>query len=191
MTFPLPTYCILFLRLLFSLVAAGPLPSIPSAVLALSQTPNATSPHNTTHLSLDGRPPKHHYVTGPPNPPYLPYSYRITFDSYGADLSSLPNARQCLARAALVMHSANERWLMGTHKRRYIDRGVMVEIEPGPRLTWGYWGAAITAIDRMWNEYDAVEMHFSIIVALEGIVGKGYIGDVPTRLERLSGGLTA
>ncbi|KAL9579657.1 MAG: hypothetical protein Q9212_004984 [Teloschistes hypoglaucus] len=179
MAFPLSAHCILFLHVFSSLVAAGPVPSIPSAVLALSQNPNTTLLHNTTHLSLNARPPEHYYINGAPKPPHLPYSWRITFDSYGDDLASLPNARQCLARAAMVMHHAYESSSMGDHKRRYVDRGVIVEIDPTPRLTWGYWGAAITAIDGMWNEYDAVEMHFSIILALEGIVGKGYIGNVP------------
>ncbi|KAL8660690.1 MAG: hypothetical protein Q9202_006304 [Teloschistes flavicans] len=175
-------YYILFLHFFSPLVVAGPLPSIPSAVLALSQNSNATSPRPSPHLTLNALPQKDYHIDG--TSPDLPLPYRITFFSYGPPLASLPNAQQCLARAASVMYSLPEHNFMGTKPRRYTDRGVIIEIEPGPRLMWGYWGTAIRAIDRFWGEWDAVEMEFAILVETEGVVGKGFVKDVKTLEKR-------
>lgn len=64
---------------------------------------------------------------------------------------------------------------MGSRDRTYAHENIIITIEPGPRLIWGYWGAAIRAIDSMWRVWDVIEMDFEILVETEGILGKGYM----------------
>lgn len=64
---------------------------------------------------------------------------------------------------------------MGVPQRTYGYGGVVLGINPYPRLTWGYWGAAIRAIDSMWKSWDVVELEFVIGVEEEGILGRGFL----------------
>ena len=64
---------------------------------------------------------------------------------------------------------------MGPHQRLYLHEGVILGVRPAPRLTWGYWGAAIRAISSMWKSWDVIELEFTIVVEEEGILGTGFL----------------
>lgn len=64
---------------------------------------------------------------------------------------------------------------MGVPLRTYGYGSVMLGIKPNPRLTWGYWGAAIRALDSMWRSWDAIELEFVIGVQDEGVLGRGFV----------------
>lgn len=67
---------------------------------------------------------------------------------------------------------------MGVGLRLYPYEGVLSGIQPGPDLTWGYWGAAVRAIASMWNSWDVIELEFVIGVEHEGVVGRGFLTTV-------------
>ena len=77
------------------------------------------------------------------------------------------------------MYLMHEPILMGTKPRLYIHEDVILEIEPGPRLTWGYWGAAIRALNTMWGEWDVIQLEFAVLVESEGVLGRGYLASMP------------
>ena len=64
---------------------------------------------------------------------------------------------------------------MGVAQRTYEYGGVELGVDPYPRLSWGYWGATIRAIDAMWKAWDAIELEFVIGVEEEGILGRGFL----------------
>jgi hypothetical protein len=54
----------------------------------------------------------------------------------------------------------------------------MVGIIPQEGLTWGYWGAAIRAVDSMWRSWDVIELEFVIGVETKGVLGRGFLTSV-------------
>lgn len=88
---------------------------------------------------------------------------------------SKSDANVCLENAALEYYQNQESALIGVTERTYGHGGVVLGIEPAPRLTWGYWGAAIRALNSMWASWDAIELEFVIGVEEEGILGHGFL----------------
>ncbi|KAL6713247.1 hypothetical protein ACLMJK_009368 [Lecanora helva] len=124
-------------------------------------------------------------LTAPPPPGFhidgssyvLPHPYRISFEHYSAPiLSSL--ASPCLHKAAVEYHNHIESDPMGPRQRVYEYGGVVLGIKPDQGLTWGYWGAAIRAIDSMWKSWDVVGLEFVIGVQEVGVVGRGFLKGV-------------
>lgn len=76
------------------------------------------------------------------------------------------------------MHKEAESALMGQSQRVYGYGSVVLGVKPGPGLTWGYWGAAIRAVDSMWRSWDAIELDFVIGVEDEGVLGTGFLTTV-------------
>lgn len=125
--------------------------------------------------SLSAPPPPGFYIDG--TSLFLPHKYRISFEHYGPPASK-PAAQVCLEKAAIRYHSHKTSELVGVAQRTYEYDGVVLGLIPNPRLTWGYWGATIRAIDSMWRSWDVVELEFVIGVQEEGILGRGFLTTV-------------
>jgi len=127
----------------------------------------------TRYLSTP--PPQGLYIDG--TSLFLPHKYRISFKHYGLPASK-PAAEACLEKAAAqyLLHEVTE--LMGVPQRTYGYDSVVLGIKPDPRLTWGYWGAAIRAINLMWRSWDVIELEFVIGVQEEGVLGRGFLTTV-------------
>ena len=85
------------------------------------------------------------------------------------------------------MFLMHEPLLMGTKQRLYIHEDVVLGIDPGPTMTWGYWGVAIRALDKMWRDWDVVELEFAIVVERDGLIGTGFLSSLRSRQIHVRG----
>jgi len=111
------------------------------------------------------------------HPASLPLPCRKTFEHYESAIAHPADAHACLNKAAAGMHLMTNDLpkSLGHRATAVCVRRRRLEDRARPKMTWGYWGEAIRATDRIWRDWDPTELDFVMLVEDEGSLARGFL----------------